>query len=44
MADSSIGFESDEAPPSIFNAHRKAQALVVIGSILSLLVFVKGSA
>src|SRR5665213_2669469 len=44
MADSSMAIESDGAPASIFNAHRKAQALVVIGSILSLLVFAKGSA
>jgi hypothetical protein len=44
MADSTPATDSDEALPSIFNAHRKAQTLVIIGSILSLLVFAKGSA
>ena len=44
MADSTIASGSEEAPPSIFTAHRKTQTLVVIASALSLLVFAKGSA
>ena len=37
MADTIAAAESEQAPPSIFNAHRKTQALVLTGSVLSAL-------